>query len=75
MKKLDELPVHSLIGGITTDYFEFWCKECGQPVIHLEFAGEDIVGVGLKAKCEKCERDYEFKIRIIPPLCPLSRAR
>ncbi len=75
MKKFDELPVHSLIGGMTTDYFEFWCEECGQPVIHLEFAGEDTVGVRLKARCEKCKRDYEFKIRVMPALGPLSPAR
>ena len=75
MKKLDELQVHSLIGGLTTDYFEFWCKDCGQHIRSLGFAGEDVVGVRLKAKCEKCEREFEFKIRTTSPLSLLSRAR
>lgn len=75
MKKLNELPVHGFIGGITGDYFEFWCKECGQKVYSLEFACEDSVGVRLKAKCEKCKKDYDFKIRITQPLGPLSHGR
>lgn len=72
MKKLENLNVHSVIGGMTTDYFDFWCKECGSHINRLSFANEDIVGVRLKATCDKCHRDFEFKIKVSPPLGPLS---
>ena len=72
--KLDQLRVHSLVGGITTDYFEFWCKECGGHINRLEHASEDPVGVRLRAKCKDCGREFEFKIKVFPPLGPLSRS-
>jgi hypothetical protein len=70
MKKLSDLPVHNLIGGITTDYFEFWCEECLERINGLEYYSEDIVGVKLKALCNKCNREYISKIRITPHLVP-----
>jgi hypothetical protein len=45
MKNISDLSVHSLIGGMITDYFEFWCQECGENVNRLAFYSEDIVGV------------------------------
>lgn len=61
---------HSLIGGMTTDYFAFWCKECGTEIPHLEFDSEDIIGVRLKSKCNGCGRESVFKINVMTPLRP-----
>ena len=68
MTKLKNLPVHTLIGGMTTDYFDFWCEDCDAHIDGLHFASEDIVGVRLKASCPKCNKEIVFKLRITPPL-------
>jgi predicted SprT family Zn-dependent metalloprotease len=72
MKKVSDLPVHSLIGGMTSDYFDFWCQECGEHINRLKYYGEDIVGVRLQAICSKCNREFIFKIKVSPPLVPSS---
>jgi hypothetical protein len=73
MTKISDLPVHNLIGGMTTDYFEFWCEDCVERINGLKYYGEDTVGVKLKAICKKCNREYIFKIRVTPPLTSLFK--
>jgi DNA-directed RNA polymerase subunit RPC12/RpoP len=61
---------HSLEGCMITDYFEFWCAECGSPIDILAFHSEDSVGVKLKAICKKCNKPIIFKIKVTPQLSP-----
>jgi len=48
--------LHSVIGGMTTDYFDFFCKECGEHIYSVDFYGIDSVGVRLRSICKKCGR-------------------
>ena len=63
---------HSIIGGMTTDYFEFVCKKCCVKFSQLDFFGIDSVGVRLRVKCEKCGEESIFKIKTTPPLGPIE---
>ena len=45
--------LHSIIGGMTTNYFDFFCKECGSHINFVDFYGLDSVGVKLFTKCPK----------------------
>ena len=45
--------LHSIIGGMTTDYFDCFCKECGSNINFVDFYGLDSVGVKLFTKCPK----------------------
>jgi DNA-directed RNA polymerase subunit RPC12/RpoP len=62
--------VHSLVGGMTTDYFDFWCQKCDEQIDRLVFHSEDSVGVKLEAKCKKCNETMIFKVKVTPPLRP-----
>jgi predicted RNA-binding Zn-ribbon protein involved in translation (DUF1610 family) len=70
--KISELPISGLVGGLTTDYFDFWCENCGEHIDRLDFHSQDVVGVRLQAVCEKCGREFVFKIKVSPPLGPVS---
>ncbi len=70
--KLSELPVHSIVGGMTTDYFDFWCNACGEHIDRLEFVSQDPVGVQLKACCPNCKELHVFKLKVSPPLRPVT---
>jgi hypothetical protein len=69
-KNCDSL--HGLIGGMTTDYFEFFCKEFGTHMDSINFYGFDSIGVKLTAKCSSCNREYIFKIKTFPTLGPIE---
>lgn len=73
MKKLSDLPVHSIVGGMTTDYFDFWCAECGSHIDRVEFYSEDSVGLRLRAVCPQCKVESIFKLKVSPPLGPLPQ--
>ena len=73
MKKISDLNVHSLIGGMTSDYFDFWCKECGNHINKLNYYSEDSVGVKLQAICDQCNREFVFKVKVSPPLVPIVK--
>lgn len=64
--------LHGLIGGLTTDYFEFYCEECGSNIPRVCFYGIDTVGVRLWTKCEKCQREFIFKIKTYPNFGPIQ---
>lgn len=67
--------LNHIIGGITTNYFEFYCKKCGRNIRRLSFYGIDTVGVKVMAKCEECNKPYIFKIRTYPQLGPIQVTR
>jgi len=64
--------LHSVIGGMTTDYFDFWCQDCVEHIDRLSYYGPDIVGVQLEARCKKCNKSHVFKINVFPSLVPAS---
>lgn len=69
----DQNPMlHSLIGGMTTDYFDFFCKECGAQIPRLDFDRLDSVGVRLMSKCEQCGATSSFKIKVTVLLYPVE---
>jgi len=63
---------HSLIGGMTTDYLNIFCKKCGTEIEYLNFYGIDSIGVRLRAKCVKCDEESIFKLKVYPPLGPIE---
>lgn len=64
--------LHSVIGGMTTDYFDFFCKECGAHIPRVDFYGIDSIGVRLRSKCQGCGTEAIFKIKTYPPLGPIE---
>ena len=62
--------VHSIEGGITADYLDFWCVDCGTHIPELRFYSEDAVGVRLRADCPKCNKTSIFKLKVDVPLRP-----
>lgn len=60
--------VHTLIGGMTNDYFNLWCEECQEHIDGVQFHSEDVVGVQLRAICPRCRQEYVFKLKVSPPL-------
>ena len=64
--------LHSIIGGMTSDYFDFFCKECGAHIGDIDFYSIDIVGVRLMAKCKSCDSVSIFKIKCTIPLGPIQ---
>lgn len=64
--------LHSIIGGLTTDYFDFFCKECGSHINCVDFYGLDSVGVKLFTKCPNCNMISIFKIKISIQLGPIE---
>ena len=55
--------VHTFIGGMTTDYFDFWCEKCGEHINRLKFHSEDVVGVKLEATCENVIKLQYLKLK------------
>jgi len=68
----DKTILHSIIGGMTTDYFDFFCKECGTHIPYIDFYGLDSVGVRLMTKCDKCGEISIFKIKTTIQLGPIE---
>jgi hypothetical protein len=68
----DRTMLHSVIGGMTTDYFDFFCKECGAHIPYIDFYGPDSVGVKLMTKCGGCGLVSIFKIKTTIELGPES---
>jgi len=64
--------LHSIIGGMTTDYFDFFCKECGSNIPYIDFYGLDSVGVKMMTKCEGCGLLSIFKIKTTIELGPIE---
>lgn len=64
--------LHSVFGGMTTDYFDFFCKECGAPIPYVDFYGLDSVGVRLMTKCDGCGLISIFKIKTTIMLGPIQ---
>lgn len=64
--------LHSVIAGMTTDYLDFFCKNCEHHIYSVHFYSIDSVGVQLMAKCEGCSEDYIFKIKVSIPLGPIE---
>ena len=56
--------VHSLVGGMTTDYFEFFCESCGVRIDHIEQKTEHPLVSWYEAKCPQCNTAYSFKMNI-----------
>lgn len=68
---------HSLYGGMTTDYFEIFCKECGIPIDEIFWDSEDkAIGCKLHATCPKCGKKSIFKFKLfgVGPEIELSAA-
>ena len=56
--------VHSVVGGMTTNYFEFFCKSCGTRIDHIHQATEHPLVSWYEAECAKCATKYSFKMNI-----------
>jgi len=50
-----------LYGGMTTDYFAFFCPKCNQELTGVVIEEEFALYKG-KARCDKCDQTYEFKL-------------
>jgi len=50
-----------LYGGMTTDYFAFFCPNCSQELTGLIINEEFSVYVG-RTRCHRCNETFEFKI-------------
>lgn len=68
----DKVSLHSIIGGMTNDYCDFFCKECGSHINRIDFYGLDTVGVRLFTKCPKCGLTSIFKVKISIQLGPIE---
>lgn len=64
-----------VIGGMTTDYFEVFCKECGANIPRLDYYCPDSVGVRLMATCDSCGESFIFKLRLTIQLAPVEEKR
>ena len=64
--------LHSIIGGMTTDYFDFFCQQCGASIPRIFFYGLDSVGVRLMSRCDSCGEESIFKIKTSIPLGPIQ---
>ena len=72
MKVEDKTSLHSIIGGMTSDYFDFFCKECRSHINSVDFYDLDSVGVKLVTKCLKCGLISIFKIKTSIQLGPIE---
>lgn len=68
----DKTMLHSVIGGMTTDYFDFFCKDCGTHIDRVDFDCYDSVGVRLMTKCKGCGESHSFKIKATVQLGPVE---
>ena len=68
----DKVSLHSIIGGMTNDYYDFFCKECGSHINCVDFYCLDIVGVQLVSKCPNCGLTSIFKMKTSIPLGPIQ---
>lgn len=68
----DKTNLHSIIGGMTTDYFDFFCEKCGSHINDVDFYRIDSVGVKLVSKCLNCGQVSIFKIKTTIPLGPIQ---
>jgi len=59
------LIVHTVVGGLTTDYFGFFCEKCQTRIDPLEFLGLVRHTPMFRGICPKCKSDYVFKIQIL----------
>jgi hypothetical protein len=57
---------------MTTNYFDFFCKECGAHISRIDFDCPDSVGIRLMCRCEQCGEIYSFKIKATVPLYPVK---
>src|SRR2546427_1144257 len=64
--------LHGLIGGMTTDYFDFFCKECSAQIPRVDFDCPHSVGVRLMCKCEHRGEIYSFKMKLTVLLYPVK---
>ena len=63
-------PVHSIEGGMSIDWFLIWCQKCEEVIPEMQYAGEDMLGVRLKAVCPKCHNESTFKLKVDQTLTP-----
>jgi hypothetical protein len=57
--------VHTVVGGMTTDYFGFFCERCKERIDPLEFLGLVQHTPRFKGTCPVCKDTYEFKIQVM----------
>jgi phage FluMu protein Com len=62
---IKELPIHTIFGGLTTDYFGFYCDTCKKRMDPLEFLGLVHHTPTFRLKCPKCKEIYVFKMDIL----------
>ena len=60
-----ELMVHTIVGGLTTDYFGFYCERCKERIDPLEFLGLVHHMPTFKLHCSKCNDTFVFKMEIL----------
>ncbi|MCP3678215.1 MAG: hypothetical protein GY721_11700 [Deltaproteobacteria bacterium] len=68
----DKHTLHSVIGGMTTDYFDFFCQECGSHINEVDFYGFDSIGIRLMTQCSGCGDTSIFKIKSSLELGPIQ---
>ena len=56
------LGMNTVIGGLSADYFNFYCEKCGEPV-KIRFLGYDPAVPRFESIC-KCGEVHRFKSEI-----------
>ena len=55
-----------LYGGMTTDYFAFFCPECHHEIINGLYIDEKKSSPTIyyaTVRCKECNKNYEFKLQ------------
>jgi hypothetical protein len=60
-----DLMVHTIVGGMTTDYFAFFCEKCKVSIDPLEFLGLVRHTPWFRGTCPICNETFEFKIQVL----------
>lgn len=66
MANHNRIDFNRLYGGMTTDYFAFFCPKCKHEIIHGFFIDDTKSSPSIfyaKARCKECDQTYEFKLQ------------
>jgi Zn finger protein HypA/HybF involved in hydrogenase expression len=72
---VSEMAADTLIGGVSGERLELWCKKCGEHIAQLRFHSEDNGGVQLETDCPGCRQHAVFLLPVAPPLRPTASGK